>query len=71
MSPYSQVSTYHWVLVQTDRENTVNTLAEDLSQALGLLSTANAKALLQKLRLVDKSSSFNHRQTHHQTLLPP
>ena len=50
---------YSWGFVLTDWEGTVCSLAQHLSQELGLLSTASVEAVLQQATLCDKCDSFN------------
>ncbi len=50
---------YSQGFVLTDWEGTVCSLAQHLSQELGLLSTASVEAVLQQVTLYDKPDSFN------------
>ena len=45
--------------MHTEWEDTVCSLAQHLSQELGLLSTASVEAVLQQVTLCDKPDSFN------------
>ncbi len=45
--------------MHTDWDDTVCSLAQHLSQELGLLSTASVEAVLQKVTLVDQCDSYN------------